>query len=76
MSQIKKIKDGTLTWQSVPRRIASAVLIILGALVTMKGLNPETTWMALLTLFTPLVTFGLGIQIIGGILSSIDTQKP
>jgi hypothetical protein len=73
--EIKKITSGTFAVQSMTRRVLSVVLIILGAFVTLKGLNPQTTWEGLLVLLTPWSVIGLGIQIVGGILSSGERPK-
>lgn len=67
---VGNIAKATVTTQSLGRRSITVGLIVLGALVGLQGLAPETPWTELHTLVKPMAAFGLGIQILGGILRS------
>ena len=71
----KEVATGTFQWQGIYRRVLTTVGVIVGALVTISGMAPETSWGELLTLMTPMVVFGLIIQIASGLLSQAPEDK-
>ena len=71
----KAVAKGTVAWQGVYRRSLTTIGVTLGAMVTVHGLLPETPWADFWTLLTPLVAFGLGIQIVSGLLSQAPEDK-
>jgi len=66
---------GTFQWQGVYRRTLTTIGVVVGALVTVHGLAPETSWGELWTMMTPMVVFGLLIQIASGLLSQAPEDK-
>ena len=71
----KSVAKGTIAWQGIYRRVLTTIGVILGAMVTVHGLLPGTPWADFWTLMTPMVVFGLGIQIVSGLLSQAPEDK-
>lgn len=66
---------GTIAWQGVYRRTLTTIGVIAGALVTIHGMAPDTTWQEFGTLMTPMVALGVIIQIASGLLSQAPEDK-
>ena len=75
MGEMKKVASGTFAWQGIYRRVLTTIGVVLGALVTINGMAPDTGWGDFLTLMTPMVLFGVLIQIASGLLSQAPKDK-
>ena len=71
----KEVASGTFSKQGIGRRVLTTLGIVLGSLVTIQGLSPDTTWLEFPSLLTPLVGVGVAIQIVSGMLSQAPKGK-
>ena len=72
---LKSVGAGTFSWQGLYRRGLTTIGVVAGAFVTIHGMAPETTWGEMWTMMTPMVVFGVLIQLASGLLSQAPGTK-
>lgn len=70
---VGNIVPATFSAQSLGRRVISTIIVLIGAILTVKELSAASSWTELLRTFeNPQVAFALILQISGALLSSGD----